>query len=112
MKYKPKAYPRADRKAQVLGQFQVWSDNGDTSAKTMGRIARALDLTPSPHVRDILLEMVEAGDLDCDERNEKGEFTIRYFRLSYVRTLSRVVLKRRVIVKHKGAEVGQMEMWS
>ena len=110
MKYKQRAYARADRKAQVLGQFQVWSDNGDTEQKTMGRIARALDLTPSPHVRDILLEMVEDGDLVVEDRNELGQFGIRYFTLSEARTLSRVVLKRRVIVNRKGVVAGQLEM--
>jgi len=93
-------------------QFGVWHDNGDTEPKTMQRIAKALGLVPSYKVTKILLEMELAGDLVTEMREQSGRWTTRFYALSAARTLSRVVLKRRVIVKRKGAEVGQMELWS
>jgi hypothetical protein len=110
MKRKPRQYSRADRKLQVIGQFSVWSDNGDNEPKTMQRIAKALDLVPSTKFRDILLEMETEGDLVTEMRDQSGRWTTRFYALSPARTLSRVVLKRRVVVKHRGVVSGQLEM--
>ena len=94
-------------------QFDVWYSNGDTEPKTMTRIARALDLTPSTKFTHILLELVADGKLVSDWYEKSGRWTSRGFVLnSEARTLSRVVLKRRIVVKHKGVESGQLEMWS
>jgi hypothetical protein len=105
-------YKRWERKQQVLGQFGVWHDHGDDDPKTMQRIAKALDLVPSTKFRDILLEMELEGDLVTQMRDQSGRWTTRFYALSEARTLSRVVLKRRVNVKHKGVVSGQLEMWS
>jgi len=111
MKYKQKAYKREQRKEQILLQFDVWHSNGDTEPKTMYRIARALDMTPNQRITDLLLELVAEGKLVSDWYEKAGRWTSRGFVLnSEARTLSRVVLKRRIVVKQRGAVVGQMEM--
>ena len=112
MKRLPRQYSRKKRKAQVLMQFGIWSDNGDSEPKTMYRIAKALGMIPAQKVHQILLEMVVAGDLVVEERDQSGRWKTRFYALSPARTLSRVVLSRRIVVKRKGAEVGQMELWS
>ena len=118
MRYKQRSFPREERKQQVIGQFNVWHANGDNQPKTMGRIARALDLTPSPHFRDILLEMESEGRLTANPRGEDGKFTVRHY--SLVKTLiTEKYGKRRINVKRQGQVVGslevpagQMSLWS
>ena len=108
----PRQYSREKRKAQVLVQFGVWHENGDTEPKTMQRIAKALGVVPSYKVTKILLEMETEGDLITEMRDQSGRWTTRFYALSEARTLSRVVLKRRVVVKHNGVVSAQLEMWS
>jgi len=103
-------YKKWERKQQVLWHFEQWHDRGNTEPKTMYEIAKVLDLVPSQHVHSILIEMVESGDLTFSERDQSGRWTTRFYALSTARTLSRVVLKRRVVVKHKGVVSGQLEM--
>ena len=113
MKYKQKAYKREQRKEQILLQFDVWYSNGDTEPKTMTRIARALDLTPSTKFTHILLELVADGKLVSDWYEKSGRWTSRGFVLnSEARTLSRVVLRRRITVSKRGVAVGQLELFS
>lgn len=109
MRYKQKSFPRSERKKQVIGQFNIWHANGDTQPKTMGRIARALDLTPSPHFRDILLEMESEGILNANPRGDDGKFTVRHY--SLIKTLiTEKYGKRRVSVKRKGEVIGTLEV--
>lgn len=110
MKRLPRQYSREKRKAQVLMQFGVWQENGDTEPKTMQRIAKALGLVPAYKVTLMLLEMERDGDLVTEMRDQSGRWTTRFYALSPIRTLSRVVLKRRVVVKHKGVERAQLEL--
>lgn len=95
-----------------MGQFAIWYDKGDIDVKTMNRIAKALDMTPSPHVRDILLELVEEGRLSFIEREKSGRWTARGY-YPVVEHLSRSkVLRRQITLIKRGVAVGQLEMWS
>lgn len=110
MKRKPRQYPRAKRKEQVIGQFCVWRDNGDTEPKTMQRIAKALDLVPSYKVTQLLLEMETEGKLTTEMRDQSGRWTTRFYSLVNGAGIITRDSKRRIIVKHRGAEVGQVEL--
>lgn len=111
MKRLPKAYSRAKRKEQVMRQFSVWRNNGDTEPKTMYRIARALAMTPSTKFTDILAEMVMEGSLVYEVRDRKGRWTTRFFQ---VNTRSEYYHekygKRRIVVKRGGKIAGQLEL--
>lgn len=109
MKYKQKAFPRHERKVQVVAQFNAWHKNGDTSPKTMGRIARALDLTPSNHFRDLLLEMADEGSLIVDPPGEAGSHTVRHYSV-VTGLITEKFLRRRITVQKRGVAVGQLEM--
>lgn len=112
MKRLPRAYSREDRKAQVLGQFGIWQANGDNEPKTMNRIAKALNMTPQQRVTDMLLELVAEGKLGFVEREKSGRWTARAY-YSVIKTLiAEKYGKRRIAVKHKGVERGQLELWS
>lgn len=109
MRYKQKAFPRHERKLQVINQFRQWHENGDTQPKTMGKIARALGVTPSSKFRDILLEMETEGDLKANPPGKEGSHTVRYY--STVRTLiTKKYGNRRVNVKRKGEVIGSLEV--
>lgn len=110
MKRKPRAYSREKRKEQVMGQFAIWYSKGDTEPKTMNRIAKALDLTPQTHVTDILLEMVTEGKLTWIEREKSGRWTARAFLPVVSPLITEKYGKRRIVVKHKGAIAGQLEL--
>ena len=112
MKYKKKAFSRDERKEHVMGQFAIWQSKGDNELKTMTRIARSLDMSPSQHVTDILLELVEEGKLAFVEREKAGRWTARGYYSTIKTLITEKWGKRRIIVKHKGVESGQLEMWS
>lgn len=105
-----KAFSRAERKEQIMGQFAIWEHNKDTEPKTMNRIAKALGMSPAQNITDMLLELVADGKLGFVEREKSGRWTARDY-YSVVRILiTEKWGKRRIIVKHKGQLVGQMEL--
>jgi hypothetical protein len=110
-RYKQKSFPRHERKLQVVTQFRQWQENGDTKPRTMGAIARALGMTPANTFRDVLLEMVEEGDLAADPPLSEGGNTVRHY--SLVKTLiTEKFLRRTISVSKRGVAVGQLEMFS
>ena len=112
MKGKPRQYKRAERKEQVLRQFGVWRDNGDTEPKTMQRIAKALDLVPSTKFRDILLEMELEGKLVTEMRDQSGRWTTRFYYPVVSRLITEKYSRRKITVSKRGVAVGQLEMFS
>jgi hypothetical protein len=111
MKYPPKAYSRDERKSQVVGQFNIWHQKGDTKPRTMSRIARSLGMTPSSKFRDLLLEMADEKILIVDPPGNEGSHTVRHY--SLVSTLiTEKSLQRKITLRKRGAVVGQLEMFS
>ena len=111
MKYKQKAYSHEKRKEQILGQFGVWLSKGDTAPKTMYRIARALDMTPNQRITDMLLELVDEGQLTFVIREKSGRWAARGFMASpSLEHYHEKYSKRRIVIKHKGVISGQMEL--
>lgn len=110
MKRKPRAYSREKRKEQVIGQFGIWHRNGDTEPKTMYRIARALDLIPSTKFTEILLEMEVEGKLKTEWREQSGRWATRTYLLVDSLIITEKWGRRRIVVKHKGVERGQLEL--
>jgi len=78
----------------------------------MNRIAKALGLVPSPHVRDLLLEMVEAGDLTVEWRDQSGRYTTRFYLLAEKRIITEKFSRRHISLKKRGVVVGQLDMFS
>jgi len=105
-----KAFSRDERKEQIMGQFAIWERNKDTEPKTMNRIAKALGMTPSPHVRDILLEMVADGKLGFKEHDQKGKWTARDYYSLMSNLITEKYLRRTISVSKRGVAVGQLEM--
>ena len=93
-------------------QFSVWYRNGDHSPKTMHRIAKALGMTPQARVHDLLKEMVEAGDLTVEERDQSGRWTTKFYLLVETRLITEKFSHRHISVKSRGVAVGQLEMFS
>ena len=61
---KRKAYSRAERQSMILDEFYKKVDKGQTPEFTVYQLAKVLDMTPSPHLRKILWELVHEGSLD------------------------------------------------
>jgi predicted ArsR family transcriptional regulator len=92
-------------------QFTVWANNGDRQPKTMPRIAKALNMTPQQRIHELLQEMVEAGDLTVEERDQSGRWTTKFYLLVESRIITEKYSRRHISVKRKGVPVGQLEMW-
>lgn len=112
MKRLPRQYSREKRKEQIRLQFSVWHRNGDTEPKTMNRIAKALGMIPSPHVRDLLLEMEKDGDMTVEWRDQKGRYTTRFYLLKEKRLITEKFSRRHISVRSRGVAIGQLEMFS
>lgn len=110
MKRLPKAYSREKRKEQIRMQFKVWLDNGDTAPKTMNRIAKALGMTPNTRIYSMLDELIQEGYLTMEWRDQSGRWTTKFYYPVINRLITKKYGKRRIVVKHKGQAVGQMEL--
>jgi len=110
MKRLPRAYSREKRKEQIIGQFAIWHTNGDDEPKTMNRIAKALGMIPSTAINDMLLELVDEGKLGFVAREKSGRWTARGYYPVIKRLITEKYGKRRIVVKQRGAVVGQMEL--
>jgi len=107
-----RAYRRSARKQQVIKQMRIWSDNAARTFATSYMLARALDLTASPHFRDILNEMVADGDLLYEDRDQPGRMTTRFYSLVEKHIITKKFSRRHISVKSRGQAVGQLVMFS
>lgn len=106
-----RSYRRAQRKAQVIQQLLIWHENGYATEATSYKLAGALGLRPSPHFRDILNEMFEEGDLCREFRDQPGRMGTFFYSLSYHNLSRSNVTRRKIAVKSRGVNVGQLEMF-
>jgi len=106
-----RAYRRSVRKQQIIKQLQIWHQNEYGNEATSYKLAKALDLRPSPHFRDILNEMVAEGDLECVERDQSGRMTTRFYSLAESRLITEKFSRRHIRINQRGQNVGQLEMF-
>lgn len=112
-----KAFSREVRKHHILQGFINRYKNGKREEVTSSKIARALMLEPSAHVRGLLSELVRDGVISCrkvpDARasNLKGEnaFTV-FYKLSEAEEKKLDDEARSITVKSKGVTVGQLRL--
>jgi hypothetical protein len=107
-----RAYKRSQRKQQVLKQLRIWHENGYATQATSYKLAKALDLRPSPHFRDILNEMVAEGSLLVVEAQPSGRFPTKFYLLAELPIITEKFHRRHISVKSRGVAVGQLEMFS
>lgn len=110
MKRQPRSYSREKRKEQVISQLRIWYENGYAKEATSYQLARALDLIPAQTFRDILNEMVDEGLLKVVERDQAGRYTTKFYLLADTSLITKKYGKRRIVVKYKGVERGQLEL--
>ena|SRR3990172_3840123 len=108
----PKAYSRSKRKAQILNTFKIWAQHNDLEPKPISKVANAIDMRRSPHLRDILMEMAEAGDLVQGWRDEEGKLGAFVYLLAEKHLITEKFSRRHISVKSRGVAVGQLEMFS
>jgi len=107
-----KQYGKEKRKEQIRLQFSIWARNGDRQPKTMPRIAKALDIWPRQGLHHMLQEMVEAGDMTVEERDQSGRWTTKFYLLTESRLITEKFSRRHISLKKRGVVVGQLEMFS
>lgn len=112
MRRKPKAYRREKRKEQVILQLRIWKENGYATEATSYKLAGALDMRPSQHFTDILNEMVEAGTLKAEEREQPGRYPTKFYSLVVTGLITEKYKRRRVAVRRQGVTVGSLELWT
>jgi hypothetical protein len=113
-----KSFDRAVRKNHIFTGFVNRFKNGKREEVTSSKVARALMLEPSAHVRGLLAELVRDGLITArkveDKRasNLKGEnaFTV-YYQLSESEVKKLKADEREIDVKKGGVSVGQLRMF-
>lgn len=112
MKREPKAYRRGKRKQQVLNKLREWNESDYAKQVTSYKLAKALDITPSPHFRDILNEMVSEGDLLVVEAQPSGRFPTKFYLLASSPLITEKSYRRTITFKKRGFVVERLEMFS
>lgn len=107
---KPRAYKRHLRKEQIEKQLRIWYENGYANEATSYKLAKALDMRPAATFSDILNEMVDEGILKRDYREVSGRIPTFFYSLAVSPLITEKYGKRRIVVKHKGAIAGQLEL--
>lgn len=103
-------FSRAKQKVRIAQQFALWQELGKTDKVTLHQVAKALEMSPSPFLRDILLEMVDEGILGVEWRDRSGRWTTRFFYPVAKLALQRKSFVRRIAVNVRGREAGQLEL--
>ena len=110
MKRKPKAYRREMRKQQIKKLFNIWWHNGDHEPRTLNQIAKSLELEPTQHLRDILLEMEADGLIETKMQPQPGRWETRFYYPVVETLIMEKYLRRRITVSKRGVAVGQLEL--
>ena len=97
---------------QVIKQLCIWIQNGYATGATSYKLAKALDIRPSPHFRDILNEMVASGDLECEVMELAGRWDAKFYLLAEKHLITEKYHRRHISVKSRGVAVGQLEIFS
>lgn len=113
-----KSFDRAVRKSHILAGFINRYKNGKREEVTSSKVARALMLEPSAHVRGLLGELVRDGAISARKvenkraSNLKGEnaFTV-FYQLSESEVKKIEDEARSIDVKIGGVSVGQLRMF-
>jgi len=113
-----KSFSRAVRLVHIQQSFINRFKNGKREEVTSSKVARALMLEPSAHIRGLLSELVRDGFLSArkvpDERasNLKGEnaFTV-FYQLSEKEVKKIEDEAREITIKSGGVAVGQLRMF-
>jgi len=94
---KSKAFSRDERKEQVVLWFALRIQKGNESGATANDIGRALGMSRSSHLNDILWEMVQENTLDWRVVHKPGKWAGREYRLhpgSYTKPSPRSIALR------------------
>jgi hypothetical protein len=94
MKYE--AYSRAERLQQIQDEFYKLIDKGIAPELTVYKLAKLLNMSPSPHLKNMLWELVNDGTLESRaERHrpnsEKTIFFIHPDRYSFPKNPDRTI---------------------
>ena len=103
-------FRRVEHKARIVKLLALWAEQSERNSATLNQIAKALEMSPSTYLSEILDEMVNEGELVVVEKDQPGRWTTRFFAICETGTLHRQKFFRRVAVKIKGQNVGQLEM--
>lgn len=76
---KRKAYSRGERQSQILDKFYSLVDKSQTPELTIYQLAKMMDMTPSPHLRKMVWELVSEGTLDSRTAQHRTNTTKTIF---------------------------------
>lgn len=108
---KQKSFKRSQRKKQIIKTLTDWKQMQYADEATSYMLADALEMTPSPYLRDMLNEMVAEGLLECVERDQSGRFTTKFYLLATSPLITEKYFHRQIRVNKRGQNVGQLEMF-
>lgn len=74
-----KAYSRGERQSMILDQFYKLVDGCKKPELTTYQLAKLMDMTPSPHLRNMCWELVHEGSLDSRTDHHRSNRTKTIF---------------------------------
>jgi len=96
---------------QIMNAFKIWAQHGN-EPHTIAQVGHAIGLPPSPHLRDMLIEMTMSDDLEYRWRDEEGKLGAHTFLLAERHIITEKFSRRHISLKKCGVVVGQLEMFS
>lgn len=106
---KRKALTRKQREIQVVNWFEIRIQHGNEDFASMNQIAKGMGLSPSSKLTNMLLGMVESGQLTVAKLERSGRWTGRCYMLKSG-TFQRPQKQTREI-KFTCKGISQMEMF-
>lgn len=106
---KVKALSRADRKQQIVNTLLIQLQHDLPPTATVYEMAKSLNLSPSSHLRKIMIEMVAEGRLTAHKTEHRpGVFKVLFGLAEGEYTAPK---KRQIALKIGGKVAGQLELW-
>lgn len=103
-----RARTRTERKRQILLFLEVETEKVRTFSATAVRIAKALDLSPSAHLRAMANEMVEDGKIISFDVPSQGVVPYRRHYMLHPGKRGKPRSPRKIALTHNGKPAGVM----
>lgn len=104
-----KNFSRVEQKARIADAMLNAIAHGENNEFTMYRIAKILDMKPDQRITNLMLEMVDAGDLTVAVKTHRQNHWKRVF--SLVDTDMQFIPVRTVKINVRGEQKGQLSLW-
>jgi len=105
-----RARKREERKQQIIIAMRIATGKNKHHVSSAVKLAKALDMSPSQHFRNIIDELVEEGELISFDVPSKSAVSHRRYYMLPPSKRGNPNKPRSIILKHNGKPVGEMQL--